>query len=284
MGELERLRQELAMIDQKLLEQFLRRMKTVDQVAEYKGKTQGRVFVPEQEARVIKEIEANTPPELKSYASVFVRTLMRLSRERQYQRLVDLDLVPIGVLQEAKARRGQVKTLVLPYGLGSDGTQVAQDLYPEATLVRMEDVGSACRQVADGSIDRAILPLTEELLFLLEKHALYIQACLPFDERYFAVGPELILPSSVQRVRFLILIKTMETLPLVINILGDLGLNMVQVQSLRDSSVCVEFFVDPASSITHRALYHIQQEAGEMRLLGCYNDVSLSISSVNSNG
>ena len=41
MGELERLRQELSIIDQGLLEQFLKRMMIVDQVAEHKGKTEG---------------------------------------------------------------------------------------------------------------------------------------------------------------------------------------------------------------------------------------------------
>ena len=233
---------------------------------------------------MVREAEANTPPEFRPYASVFARTLMRLSRERQYERLMDSGLVLVQVLQHAKEPQGQVRTLALLPGLGRDDTQVVAALYPEAALVQTDDAGSACRQVAEGSIDYALLPFTEELVFLLEKHALYVQACLPLNRRYFAVGSKLILPSDVQSVRFLIQIKTVETLPLIINILGDLGLSMVQVQSLRDSSVCVEFSANPASPKTHRALYQIQQEAGAMRLLGCYDDLSSSINLVNSSG
>lgn len=270
MRELEKLRQELVAIDQELLEQFLRRMQTIDRIAECKEKTQGKVFDPEQEAKVIRRTEANTTPRFKPYAGVFVRTLMRLSRERQYELLVNWGRAPIQVLPENQARQDRVKILGLPCDLGSSGIQAAQALYPEATLVHTEDAGSACRQVAEGSIDCAIVPLTGELFSLLKKHALYIQARLSLSADYVAVGSELIVPFDVQSVHFLIQIGSMEALPLVIHILGDLGLTLAQIQSLQDASICVEFCADPTSPRTRQALYHIQQEAGEMRPLGCY--------------
>lgn len=91
MDELERLRTELARTDQELLQLFLRRMQIVADVAEYKMKTQSAVFVPEQETKVIRDVQAKTPPELGPYATVLAGTLMRLSRERQYELLLAMD-------------------------------------------------------------------------------------------------------------------------------------------------------------------------------------------------
>ncbi|MCK9525270.1 MAG: chorismate mutase [Limnochordia bacterium] len=89
MGELEKLRQELAAIDQELLDQFAKRMRTIEKVAAYKGQTGASIFVPEQEERVLGQLPDQIPPDLTIYARAFLRTLMRLSRERQYQLLLD---------------------------------------------------------------------------------------------------------------------------------------------------------------------------------------------------
>lgn len=91
MDELERLRTELARTDQELLQLFLRRMQIVAEVAEYKMKTQSAVFVPEQETKVTRDVQTKTPPELGPYATILAGTLMRLSRERQYELLLAMD-------------------------------------------------------------------------------------------------------------------------------------------------------------------------------------------------
>jgi chorismate mutase len=94
-GELEKLRQDLSVIDKKLLDLFAERMRTIDEVAAYKGQTGGSVFVPKQEERVLGQLQERIPLDLTLYARAFMRTVMRLSRERQYELLLDAAPSPL---------------------------------------------------------------------------------------------------------------------------------------------------------------------------------------------
>lgn len=266
MGELEKLRQELSVVDQKLLETFLRRMRIVEKIADYKGKTRGTIFVPEQEARVLEKAQYQTPPELSMYTSVFVRTLMRLSRERQYE----CTIKHAEILKEAKTELGQVKTLAVPSSNRLAAGEATKSLYPEASLVYAEYAEQACRQVAAGLVDLAVCAPTEPLFSLLIKHELFIQGHLYVaGERYVAICSDLIVPDDAQTVSLLIRCRNEDDFQLVINILGDLDLPLAGVRSLANSRFYLAFSAEPTSLQAHRALYQIQQEV-ETALLGWY--------------
>lgn len=273
MGRLEDIRRELAAIDQALVENFLRRMHIVDQVADYKESTKGKVHLPEQERRVIERGQSQLPPELQSYGRVFLETLIRLSRERQYERLIEKDDTwQLGkALREADSQQGQVGKVVISGELTEASACAARGLYPGAALAQAGSLDDACRQVVNGLADRAVLPLQEEVCFLLEKHALFIQSCSKTSGGpVVAVGRELILPIGQGVVSLLIHTARGKEFPLVLQVLNDLNLPVVQIQFLPGFCYCLDFLASPDSPVILRALYQVAQETVGLCLLGWY--------------
>lgn len=288
MKELEELRQELATTDKALVEHFLQRMNIVDRVADHKQKAKSKVYAPEQEAKVLERVQSQMPPELAPYGRVFLETLMRLSRERQYARLIDQDQCwQLGrVLREAQGRSPQVEKVIIPKGLGRDGARVAQHMYPDASIAQAGSFDGICRQVLDGQADLAILPLQEDVFFLLEEHRLFIQACsIHADNRFLAVGRQLTVPAGEGLMGLLIRADDqVKALSLAVQVLADLNLGVVQIQPLQDSSHYLSFLAVPGNPQVVRALYQLEKEAPGMYLLGWYDQRSSSISLVNSRG
>lgn len=282
MDELEKLRAELARTDQELLQLFLRRMQIVASVAEHKGRTKGTVFVPEQEKRVIKEVQAKTPPEFWRYATVLAQTVMRLSRERQYELFFEMDPAKADrspFCQGRKRESSANNTMAVVEGLPVELVQMVQDLYPKMTFMPLENAAIACNQVVNGLKDLAILPLRGEVFVLLEKHALFIQACLPYaGERYVVVGLDLVQFTGEGQVNVILHGSrkisdepvVADSLSLIVNILSDLELPIVHIESLNSGSLYFEFLVCSSLDRALRALYQIEQEIGEVCLLGYY--------------
>ena len=289
MDDLEQLRQELAAIDKELLDQFQRRMQIIDRVAAHKGQTRGAVYVPEQEIRILERIQEDVPENLASYARIFQDTLMRLSRERQYEVLLASGVASGGGSQGDTA---SVEKLVISGHLGDELLRAAKALYPDAQLMEAGDVDSACLEVARGLVDLAILPHGEESLLSIEKHALFIQACFSVginSRRYAVVGDKLLFPSNPGTIGLLIRhhsggAATAPGLLLVLTILHDLGLPVVSLQSLYTGALHLEFVADPVDGRATRALHQIEQEAPGVYLLGWYDSSLCSISSVSSKG
>ena len=78
-----------------------------------------------------------------------------------------------------------VSTVGVPGPKQSYSGQAAAQLYPHASLVSLADFTGACRQVVEGNVDVAVLPLenstagtVEKVYSLLEKHELSILASL----------------------------------------------------------------------------------------------------------
>lgn len=258
-SELEALRQELSAVDQDLLEGFRRRMEIVDRVAAHKAKTQAAVYVPEQEVRVLERIQKQVPEKFKSYAQVFFQTLMRLSRERQYEALRRVAFDPKGELQSPE-------TFVILRQLRGKSLEAIETLYPKAQVMEADDLDSACSQVKRGLVDGSFLPLGKELLLAMEKHALCIQACVRVDCRYAVVGSKLRVPEESGTIG--LLIRSYRMLSLILTILSDLELAVLRLESLQDEVFLLEF--DAALNKGARALYQIEEEAAEVYVLGWY--------------
>jgi hypothetical protein len=247
--------------------------------------------VPEQEARILERIQEEVPENLASYARVFQGTLMRLSRERQYEILLAPGAVPGG---RSQGEIASVKRLVIPGHLGNEFHRTVKALYPDARFMEAGDVDSACLEVAKGLVEVAILTHGEDLLLSIEKHALFIQACFSVgsnsnSRRYAVVGDKLLFPSNPGTVGLLIRnhgggAATAPSLLLVLTILHDLGLPVVSLQSLYTGALHLEFVADPVDGRATRALHQIEQEAPGVYLLGWYDSSLCSISSVSSKG
>lgn len=301
---LNELRAALSNIDEEIVTQFIQRMVKIDVVAEYKGQTQGAVFAPDQEGKVLEKIRSQMPLELQDYGDVLFKTLMRLSRERQYDLLLEQDQAwPLGkALKRAQGHILQVQTVVFPGTMESYSALAAKEMYPKASLVSVRSFASACRQVVDSHVDVAVLPLenstasiVDETYFLLKKHALYIQACFDLEirhallgvdgteynqTRFIAVSPKLTVSPQAERVSLIIqTANEAGALAAVLNIFADLGLNLTKIQSRPipnrpwDYSYYLDFLAKPESRAASRALYQLEQETQSMRLLGWYHQV-----------
>lgn len=85
MDELAALRREISALDTQILDLFSRRMAAVERVAEYKIREQKPIHVPSREGEILAGARNQLPKGLEGYGEVLVRTMLRLSRERQYE-------------------------------------------------------------------------------------------------------------------------------------------------------------------------------------------------------
>lgn len=269
MGELQKLRAELSAIDERLMVEFLRRMELIHEVAASKAHTQGAVFVREQEVRVLEKTRAQVPQVMEDYAVTLMGTLMRLSRERQYELLLEQDVNwALGkALAEAESELPAVNTVAIWGSLDGALAQGAKSIYQGASLVLAENSFEACLLVEEGKVDVAVLSWEEAVLSLLEKHALFIQACS--DTGFMALGARLVVPRGPSRVSLLIHLPNRVALAAwVFGVLGDLGLQVRVTRPLGDAFY-LEFLAEDSSKV-RRALYQIEQETEKIRLLGWF--------------
>lgn len=86
---LEKVRQEIDVVDTQMKELFLRRMELSGQVIAAKKQTGGAVYVPQREVEIIEMrsegIEADKLPEYQT----FIRQVMNISRTYQYSKIAD---------------------------------------------------------------------------------------------------------------------------------------------------------------------------------------------------
>lgn len=193
-SELARLREEIAGVDAQLLTQFSKRMSLIDQVAPHKslGK-ESPVHVPQRESELIATAGQTAAPGLEEPAQVLMNTLLRLSRERQYQLLLEgkKDWNLGKILDQAEKEGNEVRTVAFPGTAQSYSGQAATKIYPAAVPVPVGSLAAACSQVMAGNVDAAVIPLenstagtVEEAYSLLEKQQLFITACTELEIRH----------------------------------------------------------------------------------------------------
>ncbi|NMB00349.1 MAG: hypothetical protein GX971_02335 [Firmicutes bacterium] len=264
MSVLEELRRQISALDGRILRDFAERMALSAQVAEYKMKTKGRVFVPEQEKKKILEAKSSVTSPLSNYAGALAHTLLRLSRARQYELFLEQDRSweLRCLLTEAKVQKDRFNVVV------SLGGAPIEQIYPDSHVVVVSTVDELIHHVRDGSAEVALIPLTDESLQLMENQQLYIQARLA---HHLAIGRKLVIPTTAKRVS-LSMSKPRETreLATIINIFADLDLAVTELRMVGERFF-IEFLADPESKAVLQALYQLEQETEGMLLLGWYS-------------
>lgn len=161
-GGMESLRASITEIDSQLVQLFNRRMQLSERVAAEKAVSGSLVYDASREAKVNEFARSLADPEIKSSAESFMRTVMRLSRERQYEILLP-------------QLRNQTATAVLPpyadgsldfvrkvsYGgtAGSYSEKAAKALFPHADHHPAWSFSEACNEVMSGKTDAVVLPM-----------------------------------------------------------------------------------------------------------------------------
>lgn len=98
-NELEKLRKEIDKIDENILDNFIRRMKISEKIAEYKKENGKRVFDPAREREKLLHISELSGEDNEAYTRVLFTLLMELSRA--YQNKILLPPSPSAALMEA---------------------------------------------------------------------------------------------------------------------------------------------------------------------------------------
>lgn len=191
--DLGQVRERIGAIDKQLIQLFEQRMMLSDMVVQAKMATGGQIYVPEREQQIIDNARAALPEHMGQAAQSWMKTLMRLSRERQYSAMVQHDTSwALGrALQAGLHAQPSAHTIAYQGAPGAYGHQAAQELYPDAAYIPVRTFAGACLQVAQGNVDVAVLPLenstagtVDEVYQLLEKHELYIHKAVEIGIRH----------------------------------------------------------------------------------------------------
>ncbi len=156
------IRSSITEIDMQFVQLFNRRMQLSEQVAAEKAISGSLVYDASREAKVNEFARSLADPGIKSAAESLMRTVMRLSRERQYEILLP-------------QLRHQTATAILPpyadgsldfvhkvsYGgtIGSYSEKAAKALFPNAEHHAAWSFSEACNEVMNGTTDAVVLPM-----------------------------------------------------------------------------------------------------------------------------
>lgn len=107
---LEKVREEINVIDEQMKELFLKRMLCAKQVARIKEKTGGDVFVPERESLILQKRTKDIVPEFQEEYVAFLKHLMSICRKYEYQLLPQMQKKVIDMKLEETKLESQEKT------------------------------------------------------------------------------------------------------------------------------------------------------------------------------
>jgi len=149
--------------DEELVDVLRRRMALSGRVAASKAGTGKPVRDPEREAAVVARVRRLAGPDCAAAAESLVTTLMRVSRERQYDILIRRGAedfrAAVGLPERAEGSLAGVRRAAFAGDAGSWSAAAARRLFPDAEPVPAPTFAAACDFVADGRADVAVLPL-----------------------------------------------------------------------------------------------------------------------------
>lgn len=173
--DLGKIRGEIDVIDDKILELFKQRMGLTCDVAKYKAEHNMVVFQSEREKAIIKSVCDRSPDELKSSAEFLFTNIMDISKCRQNNAITPAVAIPHS--QEIKVRPS-----VAVQGIaGAYGHTAASRLFPDGRISFCGSFAEVFEAVEKGSVDYGVVPVENSTagevtanMELLEKHRVYI--------------------------------------------------------------------------------------------------------------
>lgn len=208
--DLEMLRRLLNDLDDALFDRFRQRLDIARQVATFKQRAGLPVVDLEREAIVAARVRSGFPEDDGRLAESLAHSLMRLSREAQYDRLQpqDHDWALGESIRKAPQIPARQARIVCQGASGAYSMEAGALLFPAAELHAAATFAEACARVIDGQADLAVLPLenstagtVDAVYDLLLSQRLYVvqSVSLPISHRLAAIpGASL---ESIRRVR-----------------------------------------------------------------------------------
>jgi len=180
---LSELREQIGEVDAELMKIFNRRMDLVERIAYTKIQSNVSVYDARREAEVSDLARQRAGDDMATRVDAWMKTMMRISREKQYDILMPADRKwPIGkALRSAGRSLDGVKTVAYGGTRGSYSETAADKLFPDAAKLQAETFTAACDAVFSGEAEAAVLPLenttagtVDTVYELLQKRDLYI--------------------------------------------------------------------------------------------------------------
>ena len=180
---LSRLRSQISEVDAELMKIFNRRMDLAQEIAHTKIRSKAAVYDARREAEVSDLARQRAGEDMATRVDSMMKTMMRISREKQYDILMPVDSNwKIGqALKSARTSLDFIRTAAYGGTKGSYSEQAAQKLFPNARKKEMHTFSQACDLVLSGDADAAVLPLenttagtVDTVYELLQKKSLHI--------------------------------------------------------------------------------------------------------------
>lgn len=177
------LRDQITSVDAELMQIFNRRMDLAEQIAHLKIASQSAVYDAGREAEVSELAMQRAGKEMATRVDSMMKTMMRISRERQYDILMNSDTQWALGRALAKAERNLdfVEKVAYAGTVGSYSEQAASKLFPDKTLMPALSFSAACDMLVRKEAHVAVLPVentiagtVDNVYELLQKHHLYI--------------------------------------------------------------------------------------------------------------
>ena len=177
------LRLQISQVDAELMKIFNRRMDLAQEVAHTKIRSKTAVYDARREAEVSGQARQCAQDDMGTRVDSLMKTMMRISREKQYDILLPGDNNwKIGqALKEARTSLDFIRTAAFGGTKGSYSEQAAQKLFPDARKLEVHTFSQACELVLSGEADAAVLPLenttagtVDTVYELLQKKSLHI--------------------------------------------------------------------------------------------------------------
>lgn len=172
------LRTRIDEIDSQMLPLFRERMEIAGKVAEVKAENNLSILDAGREQEVVENAASMAGPELKGEASLFMRTILALSRERQNKALFTNEalLLPPPV----KPKTGEL-TCACQGAPGAWSEHAAMQMFPNAKRINMEYFEDVFLAVKNGDADYGVVPIENsqtgaigETYDLLRKYGCFI--------------------------------------------------------------------------------------------------------------
>lgn len=180
---LSELRKQISQVDVELMNIFNRRMDLAEEIAHTKIRSKTSVYDARREAEVSDLARKRAGDDMATRVDSLMKTMMRISREKQYDILMPGDRNwKIGLaLEAAGTSLDFIKTAAYGGTRGSYSEQAVQKLFPDASKMEVHTFSQACELVLSGEADAAVLPLenttagtVDNVYELLQKKSLHI--------------------------------------------------------------------------------------------------------------
>ena len=182
--DLDAVRGEINRCDADLVALLRRRLDLSSRVAGSKAETGKAVYDPAREAAVLARARELATPAYAPAAAALLSTMMRLSRERQYDYLMDREAgdfrTAAGLPPRADGSLAGVRRVSFAGAAGSYSAMAAKKLFPDAELLPAQTFAEACDNVARGRTPVAVLPLANttggpvDTVYRLLRHNLHV--------------------------------------------------------------------------------------------------------------